>query len=182
VSSKYEFIDAQKVHYPLSWMFGWAQVSSSGFYEWRNRPASATAERRDQLKASIEQVFAASRQTYGYRRVHAELARQGVQAGPELVRAVMREAGLAACQPRPWRVTTIPDAYAEPTADLVDRDFTAPAPGAKLVGDITYIKTWPRSAFAHPDYRGNVNPIWPQRDGLIWPHLGRGGTVRRHVG
>jgi len=47
-----------------------------------------------------------------------------------------------ACQPRPWRVTTVPDAYAEPTADLVDGDFTAPAPGAKLVGDITYIKTW----------------------------------------
>ncbi len=69
MSSKYEFIDAQKAHYPLTWMFGWAQVSRSGFYKWRNRPASATAQRREQLTADIEAVFAASRQTYGYRRV-----------------------------------------------------------------------------------------------------------------
>lgn len=142
MSSKYEFIDAQKALYPLVWMFDWALVSSSGYYEWRNRPASATAERRDRLTAAITQIFAASRQTYGYRRVHAELARRGIQAGPELVRELMRTAGLIACQPRPWRVTTIPDTAADVAGDLVGRDFTAPAPGVKLVGDITYIPTW----------------------------------------
>jgi transposase InsO family protein len=54
----------------------------------------------------------------------------------------MRELGLVACQPRPFRpVTTIAgDAAALP--DLVRRDFTATAPGCKLVGDITYIPTW----------------------------------------
>ena len=45
-------------------------------------------------------------------------------------------------QPQPWRpVTTIAgDAAAIP--DLVDRDFSAAAPGTKLVGDITYIRSW----------------------------------------
>jgi putative transposase len=43
--------------------------------------------------------------TYGYRRVHRDLAEWGVQAGPELVRSLMRELGLEACQPRPWRVS-----------------------------------------------------------------------------
>jgi transposase InsO family protein len=52
----------------------------------------------------------------------------------------MRELGLAPCQPRPWRpVTTERREHAIP--DLVDRDFTADAPGRKLVGDITYIET-----------------------------------------
>nr|QIY74590.1 hypothetical protein HEP84_41345 [Streptomyces sp. RLB1-33] len=32
-----------------------------------------------------------------------------VQAGAELVRALMRELGLVPCQPRPWRATTIAD-------------------------------------------------------------------------
>jgi transposase InsO family protein len=54
----------------------------------------------------------------------------------------MRTEGLVACQPRPYRATTTPDAAAAATADLVARDFTADAPGVKLVGDITYIPTW----------------------------------------
>jgi transposase InsO family protein len=65
-----------------------------------------------------------------------------VSAGPELVRALMREMGLVPCQPRPWRITAAADEAAPLTADLMGRDFTAEAPGRKLVGDITYIHTW----------------------------------------
>lgn len=142
MSEKYEFIDGCKYAYPIVRMCAWLDVSKSGFYDWHDRPASATAERREQLKIDVTKVFEASDQTYGYRRCHAELGRQGVEAGPELVRAVMREQGLVACQPRPWRhnLTDGTDAGAIP--DLVARDFTAGAPGAKLVGDITYIPTW----------------------------------------
>jgi putative transposase len=54
----------------------------------------------------------------------------------------MRELGLVACQPRPWRTTTVQGGEQTITLDLVGRDFTAEAPGCKLVGDITYIRTW----------------------------------------
>jgi len=120
----------------------WLNVSKSGYYHWRNRSDSATEERRGTLKKRIMVVFTASRETYGYRRVHAELARQGVSCGPELVRHLMRALGLRSCQPRPWRTTTISDPDAAPVADHVQRDFTASKPGVKLVGDITYITTW----------------------------------------
>jgi putative transposase len=142
VSSRYEFIDAEEGNYPMTKMFGWAGVSSSGFYEWRNRPASATAQRRERLKTIITEVFDDSDGTYGYRRVHAVLARSEIAAGPELVRALMRELGLVPCQPRPWRPTTTIAGDAGEVPDLVRRDFTASAPGTKLVGDITYIRTW----------------------------------------
>jgi transposase InsO family protein len=142
VSGKYEFIDGEKAHYPIVKMCRWAQVSRAGYYEWRDRPTSATAERRTVLTQQIRQVFLDSDETYGYRRVWHELARQGIECGPELVRALMREQGLVACQPRPWRATTIADPDAPATPDLVGRDFTADAPGVKLVGDITYIPTW----------------------------------------
>jgi putative transposase len=123
-------------------MCGWLTVSKSGYYNWRNRPDSATQERRADLKKRITTIFTASRETYGYRRVHAELGRRGVTCGPELVRHLMRALGLRACQPRPWRTTTIGDPGAVPIADHVQRDFTARRPGVKLVGDITYVKTW----------------------------------------
>lgn len=142
MSEKYEFIDGLKYAYPIVCMCAWLEVSKSGFYDWRERPASATAERRVALTALVVEIFNDSDQTYGYRRVHAELGRQGVQAGPELVRALMRAEGLVACQPRPWRLSLTEAGASGPIPDLVARDFSAAAPGVKLVGDITYIPTW----------------------------------------
>lgn len=142
MSEKYEFIDGLKYAYPIVRMCAWLSVSKSGFYDWRDRPASATAERRAALTERIVEIFDDSDQTYGYRRVHAELARRGVEAGPELVRALMRSAGLAACQPRPWRHSLTQAGVTGPIPDLVGRDFGADAPGVKLVGDVTYIPTW----------------------------------------
>jgi transposase InsO family protein len=54
----------------------------------------------------------------------------------------MRELGLVACQPAPWRPSTTVQGAAGPIPDLVNRDFSAAAPGEKMVGDITYIPTW----------------------------------------
>mgnify|MGYP000428946369 CR=1 FL=1 len=131
--------------YPLVKMCAWIEVSTAGFYHWRSRPESATAARHRQLTAMVVvvAVFEANHQRYGYRRVHAVLARSGIVAGPELVRQIMAEQDLVACQPRPWRGSlTAGDAREHRVPDLVTRDFTADAPGQKLVGDITYIDTW----------------------------------------
>ncbi len=123
----YEFIDAEYATTPagarragtaptIMLMCRWLGVSKSGFYEWRTRPTSATAARRELLKTKIAALFDAHHGVYGYRR--------------------MRELGLVAWQPRPWRKTTIPGQQPAAAADLVGRDFTATEPGTKLVGDI----------------------------------------------
>jgi putative transposase len=103
---------------------------------------SATAARRAYLLVLIKKVFKDSDSTYGYRRIYAQLARWGERASPELVRALMRHAGLVACQPPPWRQSLTEGGPAGSIPDLVNRDFTATAPGTKMVGDITYIETW----------------------------------------
>jgi transposase InsO family protein len=119
------------------------EVSSSGYYEWRGRPQSATGVRREKLKQLMVVIFEASDETYGHRRIHAALLRSGLSCSVELVRALVRELSLVPCQPRPWRHSlTDQDPAAGPIPDLVARDFTAPAPGEKMVGDITYIPTW----------------------------------------
>ena len=151
MSDRFEFIDAEhaattmnaETTLPVVKLCTLLEVSRSGFYEWRDRPASATAKRREELKLLIVKSFDDSDGTYGYRRVHADLADWGVQCGPELVRCLMRELGLEPCQPRPWRVSlTDNDGQTHDIPDLVSRDFTADAPGQKMVGDITYIETW----------------------------------------
>jgi putative transposase len=146
VSDMYEFIDAENATCPsapgITHMCAWLGVSRSGFYEWRSRPESATAKRQEKLKRLIRAIFDDSDGTYGYRRIAAQLARQGTVAGRELVRRLMRDLGLVACQPRPWRPSTTQQGAAGPIPDLVQRDFTAGEPGQKMVGDITYIATW----------------------------------------
>jgi transposase InsO family protein len=146
VSEVYEFIDAEYATCPaapaITRMCAWLEVSKSGFYEWRSRPESATAKRREELKLLIKKAFDDSDGTYGYRRVWSQLARWGVRAGLELVRALMRGLRLVPCQPRPWRPATTVQGAAGPIPDLVNRDFSAQVPGAKMVGDITYIPTW----------------------------------------
>lgn len=148
MTAVYEFIDScrdsnAKYAYPVKKMCAWSAVSSSGFFAWAKRPQSATAARRQQLVTLVAAIFEVSEQTYGYRRIHAQLARQGEQCGPELVRQIMRDAGLIACQPRPWRRgLTEADGREHHIPDLLEQDFTADAPGTTLIGDITYIPTW----------------------------------------
>lgn len=149
MSELYEFIEAEKdaanevgeKKYTVAKMCAWLGVSTSGFYEWRSRPESATVQRRAYLAELITQIFTDSDETYGHRRVHAQLERQGERVTPELVRRIMRDLGLEPCQPRPWRLG-LTEAAAHLLPDLVARDFTADVPCEKMVGDITYIPTW----------------------------------------
>jgi len=148
VTDKFAFIDAEKAMFPIVKMCVWLEVSTSGYYEWRDRPAPATVQRRQRLAALVQAIFEQSDSTYGYRRVHAALVRQGDGCGPELVRKLILELGLVPCQPRPWRPTTTqPGDGTAAVPDLVGRDFSADAPGRKLVGDITYLPTWQGFAY-----------------------------------
>lgn len=136
-------IDAEKANYPIAWMCRQLGVPRSSFYAWRQQAdtTTATAARRQVLAELVAEVFDDSRGTYGCRRVTAELNRRGHPASVGLVAEVMRELGLAACQPRAYKRTTIPGEDSVTSPDLIDREFSATAPGQRLVGDITYLRT-----------------------------------------
>jgi len=142
VITRYELIASEEGDHNVVDMCEWLNVSRSGYYNWKNRQPSAMTRRRELLEIEVRSVFEYSDGTYGYRRVHAELARRGTAVDPDTVRRIMRDLDLVPCQPRPWRpVTTIAGDVGN-LPDLVHRDFTADAPATKLVGDITYIRTW----------------------------------------
>ena len=70
------------------------------------------------------------------------LERRGVRADGSTIRAIMRDLGLQAAQPRAKVRTTVPAQDLDERPDLLRRDFTADEPGRKWCGDITYIRTW----------------------------------------
>jgi putative transposase len=134
-------IEAEKANYKIAWMCRLLGVPRSSFYAWRNRAETTTAARRRELAAHVRRVFEAGRGAYGCRRVAAQLNREGHPCSVGLVADLMRELGLRACQPRAYKRTTLPGEQPVASPDLIGRDFTATAPGTRLVGDITYLKT-----------------------------------------
>lgn len=136
-------IDAEKANYPIRWMCQVLKVPRSSFYDWRTRSqtVTATAQRRAALGYLVKAVFDEFRQTYGCRRIARELNDRGHACSVGLVADLMREQGLIAVQPRRYRVTTIHGEGDVYPPDLIGRDFTAQAPGTRLVGDITYLRT-----------------------------------------
>jgi len=151
MSERFALIGAEEADptspYPVTLMCQLLEVSTSGFYDWCRRAISTRARRRATVNTHVQAAFDAGRGTYGVRRVQQVLARstdpQVASVSLNMVRSVMAELDLRACQPRAYKVTTVQDGSAAPTIpDLLHRDFSSDVPGAKLVGDITYIPTW----------------------------------------
>ncbi len=80
--------------YPIATMCRVLEVSTSGYYAWFERRASARAERDAQLKQRIREIHERSDGTYGRPRVHAELQDDGEAVSPKRVGRLMREEGL----------------------------------------------------------------------------------------
>ena len=116
------------------------KVTTSGFYEWRDRqatPAPRTLADRA-LTATIVEVHRQSRGTYGSPRVHAELRLgEGIRVGRKRVERLMRHAGLEGVYRRRQRGCTTRDRDAVPNDDLVNRRFTVDGPDRLWVSDIT---------------------------------------------
>ncbi|WP_082984473.1 IS3 family transposase [Mycobacterium sp. 1465703.0] len=74
--------------------------------------------------------------------MHAVMTRRGWQVGREPTRRLMRKAGLRGVQRGKPVFTTITDPADQRPADLVNRQFKAPASNRLWVADITFVRTW----------------------------------------
>ena len=79
-------------------------VSRQGYYRYLKRPTSSTQLRRLWLTGLIREIHIASRGTYGYRRIHAELTiGMEIPCSSRLVSVLMTKAGIVGL-PGPTRV------------------------------------------------------------------------------
>jgi putative transposase len=118
-------------------------ISRSGFYAWDERPMCQRRRTDLMLTGKIASIHRRSRDTYGARNIHAELADDhGIRVGRKRVARLMRQNGLRGATLRKFVVTTTSDPEAQKPVDLVERRFFADAPDQLWVADITYIPTW----------------------------------------
>src|SRR5215218_8773199 len=144
MTCRYRFISEHHAFYGVTRLCRVLAVPRrQGYYEWlAAQPArQERAEAEDELAGEIGAIHAEHKGRYGSPRVAKELRRRGRPVNRKRVERVMRERHIVGLTRRRRRSLTKQDAKAAPAPDLINRDFTAPAPGHRLVGDITYLPT-----------------------------------------
>ena len=144
--SRFQFVADYRDAFEVKWLCEIVEVSRSSFYAWLDA-APARAERAAADEALAEQIRAVQAKEgieYGAPRITAELndgtiVRADARVNHKRVARVMRAHGIAGLRLRRKVRTTVPEPSDTPVPDLVQRDFTAPAPNRKYVGDITYL-------------------------------------------
>jgi putative transposase len=139
---KFDFIEQQRVAFPVTKLCETLSVSPAGFYASRSRPPAPRTSENKELAGEIRRVFDENRGRYGAPRVHAELVARGRKVSRNRVARIMRELGLRARRKRRF-VPTTDSKHAMPVApNVLDRHFETDAPNQVWVTDITYVWTW----------------------------------------
>ena len=136
-SVKYLVIYRHRDKYSISEMCRFFNVSRSGYYDYVKRMNIPTKDLA--LAEKIKECQENCGKTYGYRRVHIWLERQGVHYNPKTILRVMQKYNLlSVVRRKKYRnYGNVLHKY----DNLLDRDFNADRPNQKWVTDISYIKT-----------------------------------------
>ena len=112
-------------------------IAPNTYYTHKKRPPSARAVRDEYLKAEVARAWKENLEVYGADKVWAQLNREGIRVARCTVERLMRDLGLSgARRGKTCKVTTRSDDGQHRPADLVDRNFRAPAPNRLWVADL----------------------------------------------
>lgn len=116
-------------------------VSSSGYYDWRNRPLSALNQENALLAAKIKAIFDDEHARAGAKRIAKRLKAEGTQVSRHRVARIMRLNGWRAKAAKKFKATTNSNHKLPVAPNLLQQNFSASKPNEKWVSDITYIWT-----------------------------------------
>ena len=117
-------------------------IAPSTYHAVKSRPPSARAIRDAELKPEILRVWEQNLSVYGADKIWDQLNKDGIDVARCTVERLMADLGLQGCRRgRIWVRTTEGDDRLDRPADLVERQFRAPAPNRLWVADLTYVKT-----------------------------------------
>jgi transposase InsO family protein len=109
-------------------------AKSSYFYQCRVRDEP---DKYAVCSIRIREIFDESGSRYGYRRVHALLAREGVRVSEKIVRRIMKENGLEVAAKKSRKYNSYKGEITPAVENLLERDFRADKPNLKWLTDIT---------------------------------------------
>jgi putative transposase len=138
---RYQFIRDHIGQFSVRALCHSLEVSSSGYYAWRDRKPSVRARENTRLLVDIRAAHQRSRQRYGSPRIYHELRSAGISCGRHRVARLMQTDGLRAKRKRRFRVTTRTKPGMEWFRDLLERIWSPDRQDLQWAADITYLWT-----------------------------------------
>lgn len=116
-------------------------VSTSGYYDWRDRPLSQRGKDNAEMAIKIKAIFDEEKSRAGAKRIAKRLKQSGVTVGRHRIARIMRLNGWRAKAAKKYKATTNSNHKLPVAPNLLQQDFSASKPNEKYVSDITYIWT-----------------------------------------
>jgi transposase InsO family protein len=144
---RFTLVDQAKEAFPVHRLCDVLAVSQSGYFAWKNRPASERQHQDMVLLAHVRSSFTLSNGTYGSPRMTRELRDNGLVVGRRRTARLMRENHLVARQKRRFKRTTDSEHQWPVAPNLLEQDFSATRPDEKWGADISYV--WTREGWLY---------------------------------
>ena len=117
-------------------------VSTSGYYAWRERDPSSRDVEDKRIGERITVIHEASRKTYGCPRIMRSLRNEGIRCGKKRVARIMKQKGIKGCMKARFRPQTTDSKHNGPISPNRLRNIDkVKTPNHVWVADITYIPT-----------------------------------------
>ena len=116
-------------------------VSTSGFYDWLNRPQSNRSRENQALTEKIKRLHHESRGIYGSPKIHEDLVAEGETCSVNRVARLMKAGDVKSKMARKFVVTTDSKNTRQPAPDLLQRRFKVNEQDKAWVSDTTFIAT-----------------------------------------
>ena len=108
-------------------------VSTSGYYDWLDRPESLRVRDNRELTNKIQRLHQASREIYGSPKIHRDLIAEGESCSENRVARLMNKAGIESKMARKFVLTTNSKNTLQPAPDLLQRQFTVKGSNVALI-------------------------------------------------
>ncbi len=117
-------------------------VLRSGYYHYRkNRYNKPVDPQHQELLDFVKEISDKSKQTYGSRRMRRALNALGYPVGRNKTKQLMKESGVMVRYRKKYKVTTNSNHKKPLFENVLNREFSPPAPDRAYASDITYVWT-----------------------------------------
>ena len=124
-------------------MCDWLSVSTSGYYDWRNRDTSKREQKKQLVEQAVILTFDAFKSRYGAPRMVVELNEAGIPCSLNHIAKIMADNGLKAKNGKNYKYFPSLNALSHVSDNLLARNFTADKPQLNRTSTISF--TQPRS-------------------------------------
>lgn len=138
---KYAFIKERQAEHAITALCRVLEVSSSGYYDWLDRPECNRAHENRRLVTKIALCHQASKEIYGSPRIHQDLLDMGEHVSVNRVARLMSHQGIQSKMAKKFVITTESKNTMSPAPDRLKREFTVDVPDKAWVSDTTFIPT-----------------------------------------